>query len=43
MGIQSLNELPFQQPLVDVAAAVLGEQVLVHPRKIGMVTLPEDI
>ena len=34
------HELPAQPALMDVARKLLGEEVLVHPRRIGRVTFP---
>lgn len=41
--LETFHELAFDEPLVAVAAAVLGEDdILVHPRKIARVTFPRS-
>ena len=43
LRLPSFREFPSQAPLLEVARALLGGEVLVHPRRIGRITFPNNV
>lgn len=42
LGLESFNRLAHNPKIVDMVGRLLGEEILVHPRKIGRVTYPSS-